>query len=60
LLLTEDKGLAGFSLRVERVERRCQSKFVYFAKTSQPDLAAIDFPAFFRVDLSSPMAAPSI
>jgi hypothetical protein len=38
----------------------CQSKFVYFAKTSEPDFAAIDFPAFFRVDLSSSMAAPSI
>jgi hypothetical protein len=25
----------------------CQSKFVYFAKTSEPDFAAIDFPAFF-------------
>jgi hypothetical protein len=30
----------------------CQSKFVYFAKTSEPDFAVIDFPAFFRVDLS--------
>jgi hypothetical protein len=38
----------------------CQSKSVYFAKTSEPDLAAIDFPAFFRVDLSGSMAAPSI
>jgi hypothetical protein len=38
----------------------CQSKFVYFAKTSEPDFAAIDFPAFFRVDLSGSMAAPSI
>ena len=27
---------------------------------SEPDLAAIDFPAFFRVDLSGSMAAPSI
>jgi hypothetical protein len=42
------------------VRRHCQSKFVYFAKTSEPDFAAIDFPAFFRVDLSSSMAAPSI
>jgi hypothetical protein len=25
----------------------CQSKFVYFAKTSEPDFVAIDFPAFF-------------
>jgi hypothetical protein len=38
----------------------CQSKFVYFAKTSEPDFAAIDFPAFSRVDLSGSMAAPSI
>jgi hypothetical protein len=38
----------------------CQSKFVYFAKTSEPDFAAIDFTAFFRVDLSGSMAAPSI
>jgi hypothetical protein len=38
----------------------CQSKFVYFAKTSELDLAAIDFPTFFRVDLSGSMAAPSI
>jgi hypothetical protein len=40
--------------------RHCQSKFVYFAKMSEPDFAAIDFPAFFRVDLSGSMAAPSI
>jgi hypothetical protein len=32
----------------------------YFAKTSEPDFAAIYFPAFFRVDLSGLMAAPSI
>jgi hypothetical protein len=38
----------------------CQSKFVYFAKMSEPDFAAIDFPAFFRGDLSGSMAAPSI
>jgi len=38
----------------------CQSKFVYFAKTSEPDFVVIDFPAFFRVDLSGSMAAPSI
>ena len=38
----------------------CQSKFSYFAKTSEPDFAAIDFPAFFRVDLSGSMAALSI
>jgi hypothetical protein len=29
-------------------------------KTSEPDFAAIDFLAFFRVDLSGSMAAPSI
>jgi hypothetical protein len=40
--------------------RHCQSKFVYFAKTSEPDFAAIDFHAFFRPDLSGSMAAPSI
>jgi len=40
--------------------RHCQSKFVYFAKTSEPDFAVIDFPAFFWVDLSGSMAAPSI
>jgi hypothetical protein len=38
----------------------CQSKFVYFAKMSEPDFAGIDFPAFFRVDLSGSMAATSI
>ena len=40
--------------------RHCQSKFVYFAKTSEPHFVAIYFPAFFRVDLSGSMAAPSI
>jgi hypothetical protein len=39
---------------------RYQSKFVYFAKTSKPDFAAIDFPEFLSVDLSGPLAAPSI
>jgi hypothetical protein len=38
----------------------CQSKFVYFVKMSEPDFAAIDFPAFFRVDLSGSMAIPTI
>jgi hypothetical protein len=38
----------------------CQSKFVYFAKMSELDFVTIDFPAFFRVDLSGSMAAPSI
>jgi hypothetical protein len=41
-------------------QRHCQSKFVYFAKTSESDFAAIGFPAFLRVDLSGSMAAPSI
>jgi hypothetical protein len=40
--------------------RHCQSKFVYFAKMSEPDFAAIDFPAFCRPDLSGSMATPSI
>ena len=44
----------------EHVYGHCQSKFVYFAKTSEPDFVVIDFPAFFRVDLSGSMAAPSI
>jgi hypothetical protein len=39
---------------------RCQSKFVYIAKRSEPDFAAIDFPAFFQVDLSGSITAPSI
>jgi hypothetical protein len=38
----------------------CQSKFVYFAKISEPDFVVIYVPAFFRVDLSGSMAAPSI
>jgi hypothetical protein len=38
----------------------CQSKSVHFATTSEPDFVAINFPAFFRVDLSGSMAAPSI
>jgi hypothetical protein len=38
----------------------CQSTFVYFAKTSEPDFVTIDFPAFFWVDLSGSMAATSI
>ena len=46
--------------RLLQEEGHCQSKFVYFAKTSEPDFAVIDFPAFFRVDLSGSMAAPSI
>jgi len=44
----------------DAVTRHCQSKFDYFAKTSEPDFVVIDFPAFFRVDLSGSMAAPSI
>jgi hypothetical protein len=55
----------GFDATLEVVtkdaqKRHCQSKFVYFAKTSEPDFAAIDFLAFSRVDLSGSMAAPSI
>jgi hypothetical protein len=59
---TVDLSSIGPSLNqpVDTLRRHCQSKFVYFAKTSEPDLAAIDFPAFFRVDLSGSMAAPSI
>ena len=45
---------------VEPLARHCQSKFVYLAKTSEPDFAVIDFPAFFRVDLGGSIAAPSI
>jgi hypothetical protein len=44
----------------ETVRGHCQSKFVYFAKTSKPDFAAIDFPEFLPVDLSGPLASPSI
>jgi hypothetical protein len=44
----------------EELNGHCQSKFVYFAKTSKPDFAAIDFPEFLPVDLSGPLAAPSI
>ena len=37
-----------YPLSLRQVEdRQCQSKFVYFAKTSEPDFAVIDFPAFF-------------
>jgi hypothetical protein len=43
----------------EHSDGHCQSKFVYFAKTSEPDFAVIDFPVF-RVDLSGSMAATSI
>jgi hypothetical protein len=46
--------------RRKRPWGHCQKKFVYFAKMSEPDFAAIDFPTFFRVDLSGSMAAPSI
>ncbi len=38
----------------------CQSNLDYFSKTSKPELTAIDFPGFFRVDLSGSMAAPNI
>jgi hypothetical protein len=46
--------------RAKRAAGHCQSKFVYFAKTSEPDFAAIDFLAFFWVDLSGSITAPSI
>jgi hypothetical protein len=52
------KGIA--STDRQRAIGHCQSKSVYFAKTSEPNFVAIDFPAFFRVDLSGSMAAPSI
>jgi hypothetical protein len=45
---------------LEAKRGHCQSKFVYFAKTPEPNFAPIDLPAFFRVDLSGSMAAPSI
>jgi hypothetical protein len=32
--------------RTKKWVGHCQSKFFYFAKTSEPDFAAIDFPAF--------------
>ncbi len=51
--------LPGAPLKVINVGQ-CQSKIVCFAKTSEPDFAVIDFPAFFRVDLSGSIAAPSI
>jgi hypothetical protein len=47
-------------ITTETRKRHSQSKFVYFAKTSEPDFAAIDFTAFLRVDLSGSLAAPSI
>jgi hypothetical protein len=53
-------ALACVSLAGYPQKGHCQSKFVYFAKTSEPDFAAIDFLAFFRVDLSGSMAAPSV
>ena len=34
------------SLYYQLLRRHCQSKFVYFAKMSEPDFAAIDFLAF--------------
>ncbi len=52
--------LRGLAYRDEDMEGHCQSKFVYFANPSEADFPAIDFPAFFRVDLSGSMAAPSI
>ena len=54
--------VVGYSrlMGADEAGRQCQSKIDYFAKTSEPDFAAIDFPPFFRVDLSGSMAAPSI
>jgi hypothetical protein len=60
LILPERSRRLTRLLGLQLSERHCQSEFVYFAKTSEPDFAAIDFPAFFRVDLSGSMAAPSI
>jgi len=45
---------------IDTVTGHCQSKFVCFAKTSEPDFTVIDFPALFQVDLSGSMAALSI
>jgi hypothetical protein len=58
LIMSAHEGEA--DIHDPRAQRHCQSKFVYFAKTSEPDFAVIDFPAFFRVDLSGSMAATSI
>jgi hypothetical protein len=58
--LEESKLLALDLPREGQAGGRCQSKFVYFAKTSEPDFAAIDFPEFLPVDLSGSMAVPSI
>src|SRR5665648_136143 len=51
--------------RISELQRRCPfiaeitpSK-TKLEKTSESDFAAIDFPAFFGVDLSGSMAAPS-
>ncbi len=53
-------GRDGFEVGLDHLrDGHCQSKFVYFTKTSEPDFAAIDFLAFFRVDLGGSMAAPS-
>ena len=38
----------------------CQSKFVYFAITSDPDFAVIESSRFSRVNLRGAVAAPSI
>jgi len=56
----DDGAVNPIPIANEVLRGHCQSKFVYFPKTSEPDFAAIDFPAFFRVDLSGSMAAPSI
>ena len=65
IIIDGDGNIISFNPAAEKIfgydkKWHCQSKFVYFAKTSEPDFAAIDYPAFFRVDLSGSMAAPSI
>ncbi len=50
----------GHTVVGEACRGQCQSKFVYFAKMSEPDFVVIEFPEFFRVDLSGSIAAPSI
>ncbi len=44
--MIRDLATASWS-RPTALSGHCQSKFVYFAKTSEPNFAAIDFPAFF-------------
>ena len=62
IVVLVESDVVGYSrlMGADEAGRQCQSKIDYFAKTSEPDFAAIDFPPFFRVDLSGSMAAPSI